>query len=125
MRQQKIIKDKTKTAPLVINERQIAAAAKIKPPEGSDSPVRAVYYVEVYDMEQAKVQLILHELNKQVTNLKGGAHYIIPVRHGKIGPDIMFEEEFLNVVKQICEIQDGQIVLKDGSRQVRILRETV
>jgi len=90
-----------------------------------DKPVRAVLYVEVSDMPTEQVTLLLAALNDQYKNAKGGVHYIMPVRDGKIGPDITFEEEFLKIVEETCEIANGKIVLKNGAQETQIVRKQV
>jgi hypothetical protein len=92
---------------------------------GSDIPIRAVLYVEVGDMAPEQVTLLLAALNDQYKNAKGGIHYIIPVRDGKIGPDIVFEEEFLIIVEKMCEIKNGKIVLKNGAQETQIVRKQI
>ena len=91
----------------------------------SDKPVRAVLYVEVSDMPTEQVTLLLAALNDQYKNAKGGVHYIMPVRDGKIGPDITFEEEFLKIVEETCEIVNGKIVLKNGAQETQIVRKQI
>ena len=47
----------------------------------------------------------------------------MPVRNGKLGPDVVFEEEFLKIVNKTCEIKDNVIVLKGDARKVQIVRQ--
>lgn len=124
MRQQKIIRNKEKPKPTVVNEKQLAALSREKP-AGADLPVRTIYYVDVTNMLQEQYVALLEEVNRGAKNLKGGAHYIIPVRNGKIRTDIAFEAEFLKVVNEICEVKDGQIVLKNGTQDVLVIREQI
>lgn len=91
----------------------------------SDKPVRAVLYVEVSDLAVEQVTLLLAALNDQYKNAKGGTHYIMPVRDGKIGPDIVFEEEFLKIVEETCEIKNDKIVLKNGAQETQIVRKQI
>jgi hypothetical protein len=56
---------------------------------------------------------------------KGGIHYFLPIRHGRIASDILFEEEWLKVVNETCEIKDGKIVLKDGAKEVVVIRQRI
>ena len=124
MRQQKIVRNKPKSQPTIINEKKIAALNK-EQPIGSDHPVRTVYYVDIHDMAPSQYNTLLSEVSRTAQSLKGGVHYIIPVRHGKIKTDIAFEAEILNMVHQICEIKDGQIVMKGGAQEVRVIRENI
>lgn len=94
-------------------------------PEIANQPVRAINFVEVYDMEGPRVAFFIRELGKAHDPAKGGYHYFIPIRHGKITTDILFENEFLNVVKDLCEVMDGQIVLKDGAKDVHVIRQRI
>ena len=92
---------------------------------GSDKPVRAVLYVEVGDLAVEQVTLLLAALNDQYKKANGGMHYIMPVRDGKIGPDIAFEEEFLKIVEETCEIKNDKIVLKNGAQETQIVRKLI
>lgn len=123
MRQQKIIKSTAKTKPTIINNKQLAAAEKAS--QGSDKPVRTVYYVEVSQLTASQIDILMTEVGKHASTLKGGAHYIIPVRNGKIRTDIHFEAEFLQTVNKLCEVKDGQIIMRGGAQDVIILREQV
>ena len=124
MRQQKIIRNKPKPTPNIVNEKQLAAISK-ETATGSDLPVRTIYYVEIQDMDASRYGMLLDEINRAASKLKGGAHYVIPVRNGKIRTDIAFEKEFLDVVHQVCEVKNNEIVLKNGAQDVIILREKV
>lgn len=124
MKQQKITKNQSKKSVKVIDER----SPKI--PEttvvGVDLPVRTVFYVEIGDMEPLRVQLLVQEINRVYQGAKGGVHYIVPVRHGKLKTDIQFEHELLDMIRSICEVSnDGQIVFKDGHQEVVIMREKI
>ena len=127
-KQQKIQNKKTKLQPQIIDERsralQIPQESLINE-NVADLPLRTIIYVEVGSMEPARVQLLMQAINKEYANSKGGIHYVIPIRNGKIGTDIVFENEFLNIVKEICEISNGEIVLKDGAKDCHIIRNKV
>jgi hypothetical protein len=126
MRQQRIERKKDTAKPLLIDNRAHKVPEIPQPsPAVVDTPVRAVFYVEVGDMETVRVQLLIQEINKMYEGARGGVQYVIPIRHGKIGSDIVFEEEFLKVVHDTCEIKDDKIVLKDGSTKVLIVRERI
>lgn len=124
MRQQRIVNNKPKAKPTIVNEKQMAALAK-EQPVGSDLPVRTIYYVDIKDMDATRYGMLLEEVNRGASKLKGGVHYIIPVRNGKLGTDIEFEAEFLKTVNNLCEVKDGQIVLKNGAQEVRVIREQI
>lgn len=121
MRQQKIIKREQKPGVTKIDNR----TPKLIDPAIANAPVRAVNFVEVRDMDPRQVQLMIQKLNSIHDTAVGGIHYFIPIRNGKIGSDILFEKEFLDVVEKVCEIKDGKIVLKDGAKEVIVIREKV
>jgi hypothetical protein len=126
VKQQKIKRDKPERQPTVIDERPPRAPAQITiDPKYANAPVRAVNYVEVGDMEVARIHIMLQELSAMHDSAVGGIHYFVPVRHGKISGDVVFEEEFLAVVNKMCEVKDGDIVLKDGAKEMLILREKI
>lgn len=127
-KQQKIQNKKIKPQPQIIDERSRIPQIPQEPlinPDIANLPLRTVIYIEVGSMEPAKVQLLIQEINNVYANSKGGIHYVIPIRNGKIGTDIVFENEFLNVVKEVCEINGGEIILKDGARDCHIIRNKV
>ena len=120
MKQQKIVRNDNNQKPLIVNERQQTAMVT------SNIPLRTVFYVEVGDMEPFRVQLLIQELNKMYDGARGGIHYVIPVRNGKIGSDIIFESEILDMVKKICEVNSqGTIILKEGATKCQIVREHI
>lgn len=126
MKQNRVIRNTAKSTakrpPVVIDNRTYKQEESV---QGSNDPVRTVLYVEVGDMEPLRVQLLITEVNKQYGSARGGTHYVIPVRNGKIGSDIMFEEEFMKVVNQLCEVKGGVIALKDGAREVAVTRQLI
>lgn len=91
----------------------------------ANQPVRAVNFVEVGELTPTQVQYLIQELNKSHKTAQGGIHYFVPIRNGKITTDILFEEEWLQVVRDTCEIKNDQIVLKDGSKQVTVIRQKI
>jgi len=105
----------------VIDERDFSA---LEIPE-DDIPVRAVHYVEVGEMTPAQIAILMKQLNESFKSAKGGTHYVVPIRNGKIGSDIVFENEWLEVVRNTCEIVDNQILLKNNIQEVKILRQRV
>jgi hypothetical protein len=124
---QKIERRKPKnTATIVDNRTPQQLNTQYSNPEVANAPVRTINFVEVGDMEGKQLQLILQRLNATHDTAKGGIHYFLPVRHGKIGSDIVFEEEFLKVVKQVCEVDEsGLIQLKDGATEVTVVRRRI
>lgn len=125
MRQQRISRAKPIKKPEIIDERQREIPAQHINPEIANLPVRTVNFVEVGGMTQPQIMILLDQLNKSHNTAKGGIHYIIPIREGKIGTDILFEQEWLDVVNKTCEIRDNQIVLKDGAKEVKVIRQVV
>ena len=125
MRQQHIQKKTQKPGPQVVDQRRRELPEIQFDPAVANQPVRAIFYVEVGDMETLRVQLLVQEINRQYSGARGGIHYVVPIRNGKIGSDIVFEQEFLDVVHKMCEIKDGQIVLKDGAADVHVVRESI
>lgn len=121
---QQHIKQKVKSGPTIIDERK-----NIAPPDVDltvvNQPVRTVLYVEVGDMERRRVQMLLDQLNQAHSTARGGIHYLIPVRNGRITSDAIFEGEILKMVEQICEVRDGKIVLKEDAKDVHIVRQAV
>jgi len=95
-------------------------------PTYANKPVRTVVFVEVHNMATPQVQLMVQKINEIYKDARGGIHYIVPVREGKLGSDLLFEQEFLDIVNKMCEITpDGVIALKDGAKEVVIIRENV
>ena len=127
VKQQKIKREQKKpTGPKVIDERTPRAPATIQiDPKYANAPVRAVNFVEVRDMDPRQVQLMIQELGEIHNSAEGGIHYFIPIRNGKIGSDVVFEEEWLKVVKDTCEVKDGEIVLKGGAKEMLVIREKI
>jgi hypothetical protein len=128
MKAQKIKRDKTKpSGPTVVDQRTPRAPATIQiDPKYANAPVRCVNFVEVKDMDPKQVQLMIQELGAIHDSARGGIHYFIPVRFGKIGSDVVFEEEWLRVVRETCEVnEDGEIVLKGGAKEMLVIREKI
>lgn len=125
MRQQRIVKTQPHKKAQIIDERHKEIPTQHIDPYTINVPVRTVNFVEVGSMNNQQITILLDQLNKTHDTAKGGIHYIIPIREGKIGTDILFEQEWLNVVHQTCEIRDGQIVLKNGATEVKVIRQVV
>lgn len=125
MKQQKITRNNYIKKPQIIDNRNKEIPIQNINPEYANAPVRTVNFVEVGSMNSQQIKILLQQLNKSHDSAKGGIHYIIPIREGKIGTDILFEEEWLKVVHQTCEIVDNQIVLKNGATKVNVIRQIV
>lgn len=119
MKQQKIIRNVQPKTATVIDERKQTV-------DSPDVAIRTVLYVEVRDMPSEQVTQLVGMINENYKESRGGIHYVLPVRHGVIGSDIFFEQEWLSVINKICEVnQSGEIVLKDGAKSIRVTREYV
>jgi hypothetical protein len=126
MRQQRINRKPPEAKPLIIDERPPPPLPEIELQETiSDKPVRTVYYIEVGDLEAVRVQILVQELNKIHAGNRGGIHYVLPLRHGKIGTDIVFEAEWEAVGQEVFEFCDGKIRLKNGAQDVQIIRTKI
>ncbi len=123
MKQQKINRPKAK--PPIIYDRVEENEGADLSLHKDDTPIRAVMFVEVKDMSSAQVGQLLNQINQSYKNARGGIHYIIPIRHGKISADILFENEILDFVNKLCEVKDGNIILRDGFCQVNVVREII
>ena len=115
MKQQKIVRNSPKKAPVVVNEKQNSYNPK----------VRVVNYVEVAHLNNRQISELLQALHENMEGAKHGTHYFVPVRNGKITSDLFFEQEWLKVVNRTCEVVDGQIKLKDGVQDITIIREMI
>ncbi len=118
MKQQKINRRKPPSSPVVVDERRAR-------PEARGPQIRTVLYVEVGDMEADRINIMINEVNNLYGGSDASSHYAVPVRHGKIGTDVVFENEILDVIRKLCEIKDGQICLKGGAREVQVVRQSV
>ena len=122
VKQQRIIREKQKNPVIVDRKSRIPALD----PKYANAPVRAVHFVEVGGMSGAQVGLLMSELGRLHDTAKGGIHYVLPVRNGKIGADLVFEEEWLAVVQKTCCVnEDGKIVLQGGAKEVLVIRQSV
>ena len=122
MKQQKIEKRIPPKQVEIVDERPQTVLEETD--EVSRIPVRTVIYMEVGDMERERVLYLVKQISNSYEN-SGGAHYVLPVRHGKISGDIAFEREWETVVREVFEIREGQICLKNNAQDVRIIRETI
>lgn len=104
---------------------QISPEAFARSTEKDDmsTPIRTVMYVEVGNLPPAEVRDVTASLLQ--TLHPGHPHFVVPLRNGKMNTDLDFEGEALEFVRSICEVQDGQIVLKDGCHDVNVIRVRV
>jgi hypothetical protein len=108
-----------KPAPPVVADKRLAQ--RMVTYTQSAIPVRTVIYMEVGDLPADKVRAA----TEQVAHIHGSpAHptYIIPVRNQKMTGDVIFEQEILDMVKKICHVVDGDIVLRDGAQEIDVMR---
>lgn len=125
MKQQKIEKRIPPKQVEIVDERpQTVTEETEEADETSKVPVRTVIYMEVGDMERERVLYLVKQISSSYEN-SGGAHYVLPVRHGRISGDIAFESEWESVVREVFEIREGQICLKNNAQDVRIVREMI
>lgn len=116
---QKINRQKKKECTVVRSEPKIN-------PKFANAPVRTVHFVEVGNMSSHQLNEMRKMLAQSHNAARDGIHYVLPVRDGKIGPDIIFEQEWLAVVHKTCEVNEqGEIVLKGGAKNVRVVRDKI
>ena len=115
MRSQPIPKRKETQRPTVIDLQQ--------PPKGI--AMRTVIFVEMSGMSPEQFALLATKFAQEYQNSAKGDYFFCPVKDGAIQCDPYYEEEFLKIVHNICEIKDNQIVLKNGITPVHITREFV
>ena len=85
-------------------------------------PIRTVLFVEVGEMPADQVRQVIAAVNKNYIDA-AHPHYVACIRNGKITNEPVFENEFLNIVKKICEVKDGKVAMKGGAHEVRVIRE--
>jgi len=86
-------------------------------------PIRTVLYTEVGDLPGMQVQEVVAAILQSLPNEH--PHYVVPMRHGKMTSEIEFEGEFLSTVKKLCEIKDGEIVLKGDPKELDVIRRKI
>lgn len=115
--------EKSKPRPQIIDERP---PEKVLPrsKEAGDRklPIRTVLYVEVGDLPSQAIGALCMDVMKKYAQNEH-PHYVLPVRNGKLGPDIVFEEEWLKTIRQLCKVENGEIVFKHTAREVDIIRK--
>lgn len=135
---QKIERRKPKKSVIVVDQRPEPPPPKLPPnaaidPVKANAPIRTVNFVEVNDMVGKQLQLIIQRLNETHDTAKGGIHYFLPIRHGKIGSDIFFEEEFERIGHELFEVidEEGNVIegadirLKGGAKEVVVIRRRI
>lgn len=110
-----------KKSPTIIDTR----THRPQPPGSPPSPVRTVVYVEVGEMDAERVAVMAEQFAHTYEGSVHGPHYFVPVRDGRIRTELEFEGQFLSTVHELCEIRDGQIVLKGGAEHVQVMRNFV
>lgn len=122
MRSQKVVSSKKKAPPAIVDNRPLKAKTDLSV---ANQPVRTVHLVEVGDMTMPQMQLMMKKLAESHSTAKDGVHFILPVRHGKLGSDVLFEQEWEAVVREMFEVRDGVISLKDGAKETMVIRQRI
>lgn len=125
MKQQNINRSKPEKRTIVVDERKKVTNLTDTNIQTANKPVRTLNFVEVGDMDQKRVQLMVQELAKKHDTARGGIHYFLAVRNGKLMTDMAFEHEILAFVNKICEVQNGEIALKGGAADVEVIRRKI
>lgn len=98
---------------------------RIQNPGDNSKPIRTVFYLEVGDMKASEVHQAFRAANAQYA---GNQHptFAIPLRRGVAYTDVLFEQEALDLIRNVCEVRDGKIVFKKHPPQaVDVLRTQV
>ena len=128
MRQQIIKREPVKKEPTIIDARTRPPQSKLAETPGSTAPavpVRTLVYVEVGGLDSVQVGELCQQYASAYEGSVHGPHYIIPVRDGRLRSEMEFEAQFLETVNELCEVKYGEIVLKNGSRKVQVMRTHV
>lgn len=90
----------------------------------SDKPIRTIVFMEIGNTTPVEARQALVAVQQMHGS---GMHptYVIPVRHGKFTGDILFEVEILEMVNKLCEVKDGQIVMKNDYVDVDVMRASL
>ena len=124
MKSQKIVRNESKPSPVVIDKRK-KSNLDVEVQRATDLPLVVVNYVEVGDMAQSQLRLFIQEINATFDRKQFATHFIVPVRVGKIGSDVVFNEEWLKAVRETCVIVGGEIQLKAGFAEVEVVRRSI
>lgn len=111
--------------PVIVQNESVTKSALERSAEVGDNtkPIRTILSVEVGDMSSGEARGVVNHIMNNLPN--GHPHYVVLSRHGKITGNVEFEAEFLNTVKELCEVKDGEIVIKGGAVDVDIIRRSV
>ena len=77
------------------------------------------------ELDTAQIAMLANQYAASYEGSVFGPHYVIPVRGGRLTSEIEIEGQFLETVRAICEVVNGEIVLKDGSHDVQVIRTHV
>ena len=112
-------KPERRVAPPVVQnerlERRMTMAGDVT------KPIRTVIYVEVGQLSPKEVNFALSQINAAYASNQHPT-FVIPLRGGKAYTDVLFEGEILEMIKGICEVRDGQIVLKREPVDMDVVR---
>lgn len=106
-----------KEPPVTIDERLQKRAAI----EDSGQPVRTIVYIEVGDLPSAEVRQAIAKVSKLYAANRHPT-FVCPVRHGRLTTDVVFERDVLAFVNMVCEVHDGQIILRSEPVSVDVFR---
>jgi len=124
MKSQKINRPVETKQTTVLSEKTPKPIPDIQPT--TKYPLRVINFVEVGSMGGGQIQLLMQELNATYDRAQGGVHYFLPIRNGKIGSDIVFEEEWTKIARETLEVnEDGEIQIKNGARDCEIIRRKI
>lgn len=122
MRQQKVRHKKRPVQVPVIDNRKISVQ-KVDLSQ-ANQPVRTVHLVEMREMTPSQMKVFMDKLADVQSKSTDGIHFVLPVRDGKIGSDILFEQEWESLVQRMFEVdQTGKIVLKGGAKETQVIRQ--
>ena len=87
-------------------------------------PIRTVMYLEIQDMPATDAQRVAAMMLKQLEIEH--PHYVVPIRYGKLTTEFEFEGEVLQTARKLCKVNEkGEIVLKDGAKEVDVIRKKI
>lgn len=116
--------DAPKPQTIVVDERPVERILPhIHERGNTDHAIRTILYVEVQDHPGAEAAAIIQKITKTLSNEH--PTFVVPLRFGKLTTEYEFEGEFLETAKALCEVKDGEIVLKDGAKAVNVIRQRI
>lgn len=115
MQQQRIIKKEPAAKTTVIDVQKTPAGVA----------ARTVIFVEIGGATAQQFAEVAQRFSAEYQGSPMGHHYFVPVRNGQLQNDPLFEEEFLKVVREVCEVKDGEIAMKGGATPVKVVRNFV